>query len=330
MDSFALGDGLGITATLCEDSIGLRGLEGVGNPYSPNRSRTATQDSTGTYATSVLSSITSISQVGTEDSSRERSRAHSFDQFKDQSIFVGPEGERVGEACACWLSKWSSEVLAVEEWLEGHPERAEKIQSVSQPLRLWSSRTGGLPSNWVRVLIASDAFFLGSSVARSKREPPDGGTGLDGEFERYCFAKRVVEFRRREKVAERKAEEGRLATRLAKGKNKARWADTSERRASADPVDEMGTLSLSDFDDADLSTDGSEEGSAQKCRDSVHSLAVEEEPSQDVDEEEYVDLFSNGIHYSHLVSPLNIYIWMSIFCLTSLYPVDIRTTKSYR
>ncbi|KAL8280176.1 hypothetical protein RQP46_007506 [Phenoliferia psychrophenolica] len=97
--SFALGHGLGPSAYPTELDSPCRGLESVGTAYSTARSRTSTNNST----TSFLSSAASAS-------------SSSFDD-PNATVFVGPEGTRVGEAVAMWLAKWGTDVFLVEEWL---------------------------------------------------------------------------------------------------------------------------------------------------------------------------------------------------------------------
>ncbi|KAK4049650.1 hypothetical protein OIV83_003925 [Microbotryomycetes sp. JL201] len=196
------------------------------------------------------------------------------------ALFVGPEGERVGEACACWLAKWGSDILHVEEWLasEGADEDAISLSVTANgvvpsppPLVVWSSKPGGLSARWVRGIISSDAFFVPFSNSPNDAEIDLDSLdlGTDGEFQRYLFAKRVVQMRRSE-CAQR-------------------------RRESVDSAAER-------LQHVTLQDDGSETGEndSQKCGTRAELLLDKVELDAD-DEAEYDELFAGGIHYSHML-----------------------------
>ncbi|KAI5477083.1 hypothetical protein MNV49_006882 [Pseudohyphozyma bogoriensis] len=254
--SYALGNGK-VMQTKEEWDEGCLGLEGVGRPYRLSRK------------TSKASSFETADQFDESEEDDE--------DVEGETIFVGPEGERVGEACACWLSKWGSEILAVEEWLEAHPDRADALEKSTPPLRLWSSLPGGISAAWVRGVISSDSFFLGSSVTGTMGSPKDGGTGVDGEWERYEFAKRVVELRRRERAKRKK---GRRAEVPKKRENGGEGLQKEIERMSLSEGEEDGKC-------------GAESESDEAGCDEVDHVELEEE-------EEFAELFASGIHYSHL------------------------------
>ncbi|KAL5518547.1 hypothetical protein ACEPAH_229 [Sanghuangporus vaninii] len=127
-------------------------------------------------------------------------------------FMYGAASNKIGEAAACWLCRWGVDMLAYEEAAEalddpvvdgaasantkegsssagGRVRRGTEshvsgppnvnftgVPKESIPL-IW--RRGGMNAKWARVVISSDAFFV-----RDERE-------------RYEFAKRVVELRRR-------------------------------------------------------------------------------------------------------------------------------------
>ncbi|KAK4056185.1 hypothetical protein OIO90_002916 [Microbotryomycetes sp. JL221] len=226
------------------------------------------------------------------------------------TLFVGPEGERVGEACACWLAKWGSDILQVEEWLASsvenshdgnldHDEQEHAIISqllvqkgviasadecqTFPPLRVWSSKPDGLSARWVRGIISSDAFFVPfTPVTDSVEDDVDSTSadlGTDGEFQRYLFARRVVRLRRRE--------------------------SPRHRRPSGHSAAEQPHLArhLEDLQiDAEAQTDATLDGDAQKCgAQKVATPDIEYDYELDeADELEYEELFSSGIHYSHM------------------------------
>ncbi|KAF8349856.1 hypothetical protein F5887DRAFT_942684 [Amanita rubescens] len=88
-------------------------------------------------------------------------------------FYYGTVSDKIGEACACWLARWGSDMLDCEEILEGiHPNPS------SNPIPpIW--RRGGLSPKWIATLLAADTLFV------------------RGECERYEVARRAVEIRRR-------------------------------------------------------------------------------------------------------------------------------------
>lgn len=203
----------------------------------------------------------------------------------------------IGQACAAFLANKGAQILEVEEWLnvggnskefDSIPEFLQNYEELLTPeLRVWSSKEGGLPSKWIKGIISSDAFFLGKgvNVGRSVEGVDIGDTG--GEFERYRFAKRVVELRRKEKKV--------LRTELAsRKKGKGKEAIDEEVLANLDD------LALSDTEDDDVV----QEDSRDSCRKTTEGVRFESDQIDeevDEDEVEYLDLFTNGIYYSHLV-----------------------------
>jgi hypothetical protein len=301
--SFALGQGLGPASSTANFHAGLRGLEGVGTPYDFPRSRTTTN---GSFVSSTYSTASSIS--GDETSPCEDS---------ESSSFVGPEGERVGEACACWLAKWGSEVLAVEEWLEegGNPAEYDQLPDILRlhpdltppPLRVWSSLPGGMSARWVRGIISSDAFFVRSSVGRHHPSVlSERATGIGGELDRYLFARRVVELRRRERATR---SEDRVRSKGASGGDCVTPQSESESFEVA-----MGTV-MSELDRRESEGGegaGEEDTSAKETEQcNTPTLPDSSDDGVDLDELEYTELFEGGIHYSHLV------------CLTPLIPFSL-------
>lgn len=284
---FALGHGLGSLASETDLGIGCRGLEGVGTPYNLPRSRTRTHS-------------------GAPSSQSFDPSASTNSAFTSYSpIFVGPEGERVGEACACWLAKWGSDILGVEEWISegGNAEEFDVVPPIlsahpelkTPELRVWSSLPGGMSSSWIRGVISSDAFFLGSTCSSGSTKGDVHDSRAGGEFERYLFAKRVVELRRKEKL--------RIKECNSRKKGKGVMPNSDDENSDVEASDRITD------EDVTLSDDGSSKCSDSKRTEcqafggiSGHSSVDEEE----LDEEEYIELFSSGIHYSHLVRILHL------------------------
>ena len=107
-------------------------------------------------------------------------------------FYYGAVSDKIGEACACWLARWGSDMLDCEEILEEiHPSPtpsqpiatqanhfAKRYALSKNPIPpIW--RRGGLGSKWVVTLLGADTLFV------------------RGECERYELARRAVEMRRR-------------------------------------------------------------------------------------------------------------------------------------
>ncbi|RPD81559.1 hypothetical protein L226DRAFT_450178 [Lentinus tigrinus ALCF2SS1-7] len=129
--------------------------------------------------------------------------------------YYGAVSDKVGEAAACWLSRWGVDMLRYEEQgivppLDGDVKSKDVIWSPSHHVQVASERPGsappdmagsrfgeksrfgsgkhvvapiiwrrgGLSARWIRGILSSDGFFV------------------RGEKERYEVARRVVEMRR--------------------------------------------------------------------------------------------------------------------------------------
>jgi hypothetical protein len=106
-------------------------------------------------------------------------------------FYYGTVSDKIGEACACWLARWGSDMLDCEELLEGIHPSPSPLPSATQPslfIRKYGTRRnpippiwrrGGLSPKWIATLLAADTLFV------------------RGECERYEVARRAVEIRRR-------------------------------------------------------------------------------------------------------------------------------------
>ncbi|KAF9569807.1 hypothetical protein CPC08DRAFT_756787 [Agrocybe pediades] len=112
----------------------------------------------------------------------------------------GSVSDKIGEACACWLTRWATDILQLEirnatTVLINRPEQKSRgvgnsNHPVDFPLPSSSSSDicifgrRGLPAKWVAAVVGSDTLFVKS------------------ERERYNFARSVVELRRQEGLLE--------------------------------------------------------------------------------------------------------------------------------
>jgi hypothetical protein len=122
----------------------------------------------------------------------------------DERHFIyGGVSDKVGEATACWLTRWGYDMLTYEEdessstgvisgsSLKRSPHNVSStvvFTNASQPIPLiW--RRGGLDAHWARAILASDLLFV------------------RGERERYEMAKAVLELRRKGGINEEEERE---------------------------------------------------------------------------------------------------------------------------
>lgn len=114
----------------------------------------------------------------------------------ERHFIYGGVSDKVGEAAACWLTRWGHDMLAYEE---GDSSSHGTVSGSSafptalpargcQPVPLiW--RRGGLDARWARAILSSDLLFVG------------------GERERYEMAKVVLELRRKDGIHEEEEKE---------------------------------------------------------------------------------------------------------------------------
>ncbi|KAJ1032618.1 hypothetical protein NDA16_000641 [Ustilago loliicola] len=246
----------------------------------------------------------------------------------------GLTADKIGEACVCWFARWGFDIfelecsmereriIEIETWIRMcredrdfarlallrdclHTGDVDLLHTSMLPrgrmldpeermpsprLRVWSYPS--MPSSWVRAIISSDGFFVPS------------------EQHRYEFAKKVVEFRRRQKalinVLDRliddwmREDEDKNAVSESSKKAGGATKASNHSAASSDAGDGFGfkafrrTSSVAGDDDTDAAATPLQEA----WNDGVESTTFS--PSLDEDEAEYEELFSSGIYYSHM------------------------------
>lgn len=224
--NFALGCGIGDPEA--EEPEAAVGLEGVAEILEDERESIMEIDESTTRTPRALNTSNPLEQL--KDSTLERSLSQlsiekedpsegdssmssglSISQFEpEHHFFYGVVSDKIGEAAACWLARWGTDMLRYELRVSGRDmtDPATSNQSAGNRKRsltvpggsntsmpfvrvnsmrkqnipiIW--RKGGLTARWVRGLIASDMFFV-----------PD-------EKERYDTARRAVELRRTEGIS---------------------------------------------------------------------------------------------------------------------------------
>lgn len=194
--SFAIGDGIGDEEWEGQTAEGASGLQDVAKriPDAPeSRSSTMTpmeEEDEETFETSQKSSGSRLSsdsntKIGQRDpfiqlngvpyepsstssTASVRSQHNEFSfasaDMLDLPHFYGTVGNKIGEACVCWLARWGMDLLRAE------------LETPNVCYRIWAH--GGLPAPFVRALLSSDFFFV------------------KDEMERYKITRDVLELRR--------------------------------------------------------------------------------------------------------------------------------------
>ncbi|OWZ64944.1 hypothetical protein AYX15_03448 [Cryptococcus neoformans] len=194
--AFAIGDGIGDEEWEGQTAEGASGLQDVAKriPDAPeSRSSTMTpmeEEDEETFEISEKSSGSRLSsdsntKIGQRDpfiqlngvpyepsstssaaSVRSQHNGFSFASadMLDLPHFYGTVGNKIGEACVCWLARWGMDLLRAE------------LETPNVCYRVWAH--GGLPAPFVRALLSSDFFFV------------------KDEMERYEITRDVLELRR--------------------------------------------------------------------------------------------------------------------------------------
>jgi hypothetical protein len=194
--NFAIGRGIGLEEENAPEAA--VGLEHLAEILSPD-------------AINVASISTKLASLPMEDDeTRKEDPAEAVDDedcqedHADERHFIyGGVSDKVGEAAACWLTRWGYDMLTYEE--DECSSTATALRSplkksshnasstalfaqVPQPVPLiW--RRGGLDACWARAILSSDLLFV------------------RGERERYEMARAVLELRRKDGIDEEEEKE---------------------------------------------------------------------------------------------------------------------------
>jgi hypothetical protein len=224
--NFALGKFIGSLDSEIGEPEAAVGLEHVARVIDDERSTISTTSTVlqnekddvfrqffGSTETRSSSGVTSLHNVSDCDSDQGTA---------EPSSHYGAISDKIGEACACWLARWGTDLLPYEIQRDEGNARKDSTSPLiarqrTRPIPLGSSTDklvslggsktshtipciwacGGLSAVWVAAIVSADAFFV------------------KGERERYAFARSVVELRRKDGVIE--AEEEGWATMFEHG-----------------------------------------------------------------------------------------------------------------
>lgn len=196
--------GLGIGPSEGDDPDAAVGLEDVGKEVP---SKTELQSGETKQGDSDDSDMTrKLSHLEFEESEKEDGSSVGGTYIEEPAFNYGGIGDKVGEACACWLMRWSADILPREEDTDPRVTVASEPSAVLHPVkghshsrrratmpsglrsslskvkapRLWAR--GGLSASWACAVISSNDFFIRN------------------EWDRYEFASRVIHLRRQDGV----------------------------------------------------------------------------------------------------------------------------------
>lgn len=169
--NYAIGKGIGTTSL--KDAEKAATLENIGQDAD-----SASIFTTNTEATSQTETTSGLGTAG-----------DSGVQHEPPLFLYGEVGNRIGEACVAFLTRWGMDLLDLEERQSSSQASTSNTPQLPTPssitwrpitpsLRIWSQ---GLSAEWVRGILSSDELFVKS------------------EMKRYEAAKQVVEMRRRQK-----------------------------------------------------------------------------------------------------------------------------------
>lgn len=174
-----------------EAAVGLEHLcDAVkGHLAAPSLSKSSSSKTTEAGESAISSEPEHLRLVRKEGPSDGRDSDHSDSELDEEDedcgacFNYGPVSDKIGEAAACWLTRWGADMLPYEEEIVERMEGAGPSTSTASNYNIpviW--RHGGLTAEWARVVISSDAFFILN------------------ERERYNFACRVAEMRRKDGI----------------------------------------------------------------------------------------------------------------------------------
>nr|XP_019000585.1 uncharacterized protein I203_07003 [Kwoniella mangroviensis CBS 8507]OCF64046.1 hypothetical protein I203_07003 [Kwoniella mangroviensis CBS 8507] len=163
--SFALGDGIMEEEYFGQSEEGARSLSGIAKIIEGTKLSDSSEESI-RHGGIPIPSLQLPSRSNSMRSHHTTDDPFSFTSNDAISLphYYGVVGNKIGEACCCWLARWGVDLLNAE------------LETPSSAYRIWAH--GGLPTNLVRAILSSDYFFV------------------TNEMERYRFARKVLDLRR--------------------------------------------------------------------------------------------------------------------------------------
>ena len=126
-----------------------------------------------------------------EDKAETASSTQDTDTSDDDDLYsmpisahsYGPISDKIGEACACWLTRWAKDMVSFEQHQvesNRHTRDYELQASIPEGPIIW--RRGGLDPAWITAIVSADTLFVKDEKAR------------------YELARSIVELRRKDGI----------------------------------------------------------------------------------------------------------------------------------
>ena len=199
--NFACGTSLIILDSQTADVLPAVGLENIADQVEEDDDSESTTHKQFTKEFEVIGSLSSIdtskqhfSTIGPEGSSPDSEESGDESTTRATSCHYGKLSDKIGEACACWLTRWAFDMLQIENEDCSSVNDDSRFLGVNDsgnttdqgsknlPIRLFIWRRGGLTAKWVSAILSADTLFV------------------KNERERYNLARTIVEFRRRDGI----------------------------------------------------------------------------------------------------------------------------------
>ena len=180
--NFALGKSIDTSTPLYRDAEAGVGLEQVAELIDDDLASNTTEGFAYIPRARSLQSSASSDDTSDSEAGDNAFTSHNY----------GPISDKIGEACACWLTRWAKDMLDMEmgdgKYISVIDYKLDDSDAglPRKPL-IWGR--GSLDPEWVTAIVAADTLFVKS------------------EKERYDFARSVVEFRRRDGIDRDEEEE---------------------------------------------------------------------------------------------------------------------------
>ena len=193
--NFACGTSLIIVDSQTADVLPAVGLGGIAVQVGEEDAESTTHKQF-TKDFEIIGSLSSVdtckehfSAIGPEGSSPDSEEGGNECLPREPSCHYGKVSDKIGEACACWLTRWAIDILQIESEDCSHPKfnvsnpgntTAQGSENLPNRLLIW--RRGGLTAKWVSAIVSADTLFV------------------KNERERYNLARTIVELRRRDGI----------------------------------------------------------------------------------------------------------------------------------
>ncbi|OCF45359.1 hypothetical protein I317_00882 [Kwoniella heveanensis CBS 569] len=156
---FAMGDGIGEEEWHGQTEEGIKSLSNVAKIIqtdSSPRNSTDSETKVSEVSTPIRQCVAPIPHIELPSRSNSIRSTMTSDPFAIGPgllpHFYGVLGNKIGEACGCWMARWGVDLLKAE------------TEVPSPSYKIWAHR--GLPSQFIRAVLSSDYFFVRDEMER--------------------------------------------------------------------------------------------------------------------------------------------------------------------